>query len=69
MFIINEKTSKLTNFLAPSMVVAVGAILLSFLQNLIITIIASYAIAVILFFLLGTRARFTPSKKIERKVK
>lgn len=36
MFIINERTGKLTNFLAPSMIVAVGAILLSFIQNLII---------------------------------
>lgn len=48
MFIINEKTSKLTNFIAPSMVVAVGAILLGFLQNLIITIlvISNFALEV-----------------------
>ena len=39
MFIINEREGKVTNFLAPSMVVAVGAILLNFIQNLIFTVL------------------------------
>lgn len=39
MFIIKERMGKLTNYLAPSMLVAIGALLLSFLQNLIITIL------------------------------
>ncbi len=39
MFIINEREGKLTNFLAPSMMVAVGAILLNFIQNIIFTVL------------------------------
>ena len=35
MFIINEREGKLTNFLAPSMTVALGAILLNFIQSII----------------------------------
>jgi membrane protease YdiL (CAAX protease family) len=36
MFIINERKGKVTNFLRPSVVVALGAVLLSFLQSLLL---------------------------------
>lgn len=58
MFIINEKEGKLTNFLAPLMVVALGAITLNFIQNIItsflIIIDFSLGMDILIFSLLIT---------------